>query len=246
MVIHDIFFPTITLSPSYLIAGLGLMGTTITPYLFFWQTKQEVEEHRLIKDSGLAAKKENSVLAPGFIYSNIISFFIIIATASVLHANGVTNIVTAGDAARALEPFAGPLAKYLFAVGIIGAGFLAIPVLVASTGYAIAEAFSWHDSLSDKVDHAKGFYGVLTLSILFGIGIAISGLSPIRALFYSQVLDGMLAPILIFIILFMCNDKKIMGHYVNGFFDNFFGTLAAVIMLLGTLGLFWQLTARAG
>ncbi len=241
VIVHDILLPKISLAPGYLIAGLGLMGTTITPYLFFWQAKQEVEEHRLIEESSNAAKKEDSVLAPGFIYSNIISLFIMISTASVLYSHGITNILTAGDAARALEPFAGPLAKYLFAVGIFGAGLLAIPVLAASTAYAIAEAFGWRDSLSDKIGHAKGFYAVLTISILVGIGIAVSGVSPIRALFYSQVLDGMLGPLLIILILFLCNDRKVMGKFVNGFFDNFFGFLAAGIMFLGTFGLFWQL-----
>lgn len=246
LVLHDIFLPKINVSPSYLIAALGLMGTTITPYLFFWQTKQEVEEHRHVRESNIVIKKEDSILAPGFIYSNVISFFIIISTASVLSNHSGISIATAGDAARALEPFAGPFAKYLFAIGIIGSGLLAIPVLSASTAYAVAETFGWSDSLSDKVNQAKGFYGVLTLSILIGIGIAISGISPIKALFYSQVLDGMLGPVLILLILILCNDKKIMGRNVNGFFDNFFGFLSAGIMLFGTVGLFWQILTHSG
>lgn len=240
-VIHDIFLPNISLTPGYLVAGLGLMGTTVTPYLFFWQTKQEIEEHEKKIEMMKEAKKEDAILAPGFIYSNIISLFIIISTASVLHHNGVTNIITAGDAARALEPFAGSLAKYLFAVGIFGAGLLAIPVLAASTAYAIAESFGWRDSLSDKVAKARGFYTVLTLSILIGIAISLSGISPIRALFYSQVLDGILGPILIILILFLCNDKKVMGKFTNPFFDNLFGILAAAVMLFGSVSLFWQL-----
>lgn len=244
LVFHDIFFPKIDLSLNFLIAALGLMGTTITPYLFFWQTKQQVEEHRRLAQSNAAIKKEDSNLAPGFIYSNIISFFIMISTASVLSGHGGIAITTAGDAARALEPFAGPFAKYLFAIGIIGSGLLAIPVLAASTAYSISETFGWRDSLSDKVNHAKGFYGVLTLSIIIGIGIAISGVSPIKALFYSQVLDGILGPVLILLILFMCNDKKIMGIRVNGWFDNFFGSLCVIIMLLASLGLIFQILHR--
>ncbi len=232
--------PTISVSIDYFVIALALMGTTITPFLFFWQTKEEVEERKSIETLQKEAKVEDLRVAPGFIFSNIISLFIIISTATVLHGHGTYSIVSAGDAARALEPLAGSFSKVLFALGIIGSGFLAIPIIAASTAYVVAETFGWRDSLSDKLNKAKGFYTVLTASILMGMGIAISGISPLRALLYSQVLGGMLGPILLVLILFMCNDKKIMGTYVNGWFDNFFGWLAVCVMGIGTTGYFWQ------
>ena len=179
-------------------------------------------------------------MAPGFIYSNIISFFIIVATAAVFHTHGIKGIQTASDAARALEPFAGVYAKYLFALGIVGAGLLAVPVLAASTGYVVAELFGWRDSLSDSPRKARGFYMILTISFLFGIAIVFSGIHPVDALLYSQVLGGILAPVLIILILFLCNDKTVMGVYVNGWFDNVFGWLSVILMSVGAAALFWQ------
>lgn len=243
-VIREIFVPSMTPSVPFFLAGLGLMGTTITPFLFFWQSRQGAEEHKAKQELLHEAKKEDKEVAPGFVFSNLISLFIIISTASVFHARGSYVIVTAADAARALEPLAGSFATYLFSFGIICSGLLAVPVLAASTAYVVAETFGWRESLSDRINKAKGFYTVLTASILVGVGIAMSGVSPMQALLYSQVLNGILAPILIILILFMCNDKKIMGTYVNRWFDNVFGWIAVVIMLLGSAGLFWQLVSH--
>ncbi|MBI5613335.1 Nramp family divalent metal transporter [Candidatus Gottesmanbacteria bacterium] len=243
-VARALVFPKIQLDPSYLMAGLGLLGTTITPFLFFWQAKQEIEERRSVLVESQSVREDTRV-APGFIYSNIISFFIIVATAAVFHTHGIKGIETASDAARALEPFAGVYAKYLFAIGIIGAGLLAVPVLAASTGYVVAELFGWRDSLSDSPKKARGFYMILTISFLFGIGIVFSGIHPVDALLYSQVLGGILAPILILLILFLCNDKKVMGTYVNGWFDNIFGFLSVVLMSLGAVALLWQVVTTS-
>lgn len=240
-VLKSVFLPSFQMTPTYLAAGLGLMGTTITPYLFFWQTKEEVEEHKRRSELMKEVKKEDWSVAPGFIYSNVISLFIMISTASVLHARNITQIVTAGDAARALEPFAGVFSEYLFAIGILGAGLLAVPVLAASTAYAVAESFGWRDSLSDKPLHAKEFYGVVTLALLIGIFIALSGIPPMQALFYSQILNGILGPVLIVMILLICRNKNIMGTHVNRWFDNLFGWMAVLIMIGGTVGLFWLL-----
>lgn len=245
-VIREIFVPTITPSVPFFLAGLGLMGTTITPFLFFWQARQGAEEHKSKQELLHEAKRQDREVAPGFVYSNLISLFIIISTASVYHTRGSYTIITAADAARALEPLAGKFATYVFSFGIICSGLLAIPVIAASTAYVVAETFGWRESLSDKVNKAKGFYTVLTASILVGVGIAMSGVSPMQALLYSQVLSGILAPILIILILFMCNDKKIMGTYVNQWFDNVFGWIVVIIMLLGSAGLFWQLMSRTG
>ncbi|MEK7592537.1 MAG: divalent metal cation transporter [Patescibacteria group bacterium] len=238
-VLRAIVFPTVQFERAYLLAGLGLLGTTITPFLFFWQAKQEIEERRSVAVDANAAKEDTRV-APGFIYSNIISFFIIVSTAAVFHTHGIKGIETASDAARALEPFAGVYAKYLFALGIIGAGLLAVPVLAASTGYVVAELFGWRDSLSDSPHKARGFYMILTISFLIGIGIVFSGIRPVHALLYSQVLGGILAPILILLIIFLCNNKKVMGIYVNGWFDNVFGWLSVVLMSVGAIALLWQ------
>lgn len=242
-IVVSIVHPRMTFSLVFFLAAMGLMGTTITPFLFFWQAKQGAEEHRSSRELTHDAKREDRLIAPGFIYSNIISFFIIIASASALHGKGGLGIITAADAARALEPFAGPFATYLFAIGIIGAGFLAVPVLGVSTAYAVAETFGWREGLSLKPASARGFYTVLTGAMVVGVAIAVSGIQPMKALLYSQVLGGVLAPILVSLILIMCNDKKIMGTYVNRWFDNLFGWVTVVVLFLGSAGLLWQVFA---
>ncbi len=240
IVFKETFMPSIKWIPAYFAAAIGAMGTTITPYLFFWQTKGEVEAKVSEQQHLKEAKNEDLLLAPGFIFSQIITLFIMIATGTVLFSNGIKDINSAAEAAKALEPFAGPYAQLLFAVGIIGAGLLAIPVLASSTAYVFAETMGWRDSLSDKVSQAKGFYAVLTLSVLIGVVIAFININPIKALFYSQILAGMLGPFLLILILLLCNKKEVMGKYVNGWFDNLFGWLAVIIMLLSTAVFLWQ------
>ena len=242
-VLGAIVRPKIEFSLSYLLAGVGLLGTTITPFLFFWQAKQGTEEKNSRRELAADAKEEDRLLAPGFIYSNIISLFIMVASARALYGKGGVAIITAADAARALTPLAGPWATVLFSVGIIGAGLLAVPVLAASTAYAVAETFGWRDSLSDRPNKAKGFYTVLTAAMVVGVGIAMSGIAPMTALLYSQVLNGMLGPILVTLILVMCNDKKIMGSIVNRWFDNVFGVVTILVLTAGSVGVFWQLFA---
>jgi NRAMP (natural resistance-associated macrophage protein)-like metal ion transporter len=231
-VLRNLFVPSFKgVDKSYYVAVVGILGTTITPYLFFWQVKEELEEYHTKKQALSDADREDIVLAPGFIFSQIITMFIIIATAATLFHSGI-SIQTASDAARALEPVAGNFAGLLFAAGIIGAGLLALPVLSASTAYVVSETAGWkHDSLNSKIRSAKGFYAVITLSLLAGVAIMVSGLSPIRALYYSQVLAGLLAPFLLILILILANRKRVMGDYRNGWFDNTFGTLAILVML---------------
>lgn len=225
-------------SKSYYIAAVAILGTTITPYLFFWQVKEEMEEHKT-KASALAeVSHEDRTTAPGFIYSQVITIFIIIATGATLFRAGI-SIESAADAAKALTPIAGSAATWLFAIGILGAGFLAIPVLSASTAYVVAETAGWkHDSLSSKIHTAKGFYAVITLSLFAGIAVVISGISPIKALYYSQILNGLLAPFLLVLIIILANRKKVMGELRNGWFDNFFGTLAILIMFAAGILIF--------
>lgn len=238
-----IISPHIEFSMGYFLAGVGLLGTTITPFLFFWQSKQGAEEHNTTKEMRDIAKQEDRLLAPGFLYSNIISFFIIIASAQALSGKNGIAFLTAADAARALEPLAGSGATLLFSIGIIGAGLLAVPVLVVSTAYAVAEVFGWRESLSDRPNKAKGFYMVITAAMVVGVGIAVSGVAPMKALLYSQVLGGMLGPILVLLILFICNDKKIMGIMVNRWFDNLFGWITVIVLTLGSAGIIWQFFA---
>jgi len=243
-VLVSIVHPTTSFTLEYFVAATGLLGTTITPFLFFWQARQGVEEHQKTQELTLEAKREDARVAPGFIYSNVISLFIMISTAAVIHAGGAKGIVTAADAARGLEPIAGPLSKYVFAFGIIGAGLMAIPVLATSTAYAVAETFGWRESLSDAVSRARGFYAVISATMVFGVLVAISGVPPMIALLYSQVLNGILGPILVVLIILMCNDQKIMGRFVNRWFDNVFGWITVVTMVLGSTGMFWQLVFR--
>lgn len=238
-VLREAILPSVTFTPTYFIAAVGILGTTITPYLFFWQTKEEVEEKKPLKATLAEAKKEDTILAPGFIFSNLISIFIMISAGTVLF--GHTEIQSAADAAQALEPLAGRSASLLFAVGIVGAGFLAVPILASSTAYAVAELLNWRESLSEKLHKAKGFYFVISLSLAVGFLIPLLQVNPIKALFYSQIMDGVLAPLLLVLLLLLCNNKKIMGQYRNGWFDNLFGVLAALVMILVTIGMFWQL-----
>jgi len=239
LVLKNLVWPSLTgADKSYYVAAVGILGTTITPYLFFWQVKEELEDYHTKQQALADADREDAVLAPGFIFSQIITVFIIIATAAPLFHSG-TNIQTASDAARALEPIAGHYASLVFALGIIGAGFLALPVLSASTAYVVSETARWkHDSLNSKVYSAKGFYSVITLSLLAGVAIMVTGVSPIRALYYSQVLAGLLAPFLLILILILANRQTVMGNYRNGWFDNFFSTLAIVVMVAAGLLMF--------
>jgi Mn2+/Fe2+ NRAMP family transporter len=231
-VLRSLVIPTLAgVDKGYYVAAVGILGTTITPYLFFWQVKEELEDYRTKKQALTETKREDVILAPGFIFSQVIALFIMIATAATLFNSGV-SIETASDAARALEPVAGRFAGLVFAIGIIGAGLLALPVLSASTAYVVSETARWkRDSLNSKIKSAKGFYAVITLSLLAGVAFLVVGINPIKALYYSQVLAGLLAPFLLLLLLILSNRKKVMGDYRNGWFDNIFGTLALIVMV---------------
>ncbi len=225
-----LFVPTVDFNVDSLQSAVGILGATLTPTVFFWQAESEIEESETGKARRKKAHRMNLVLAPGFIYAQAIVIFIIIATAATLHKNHI-EIKSAVDAARALEPLAGPFAKYLFAVGIIGAGLMAVPVMAASAGYMVAELFNWRQSLSDEIDRAKGFYIVITLALFIGVEIAISGIDPIKALFYSQMFAGFVSPVLVLLLMVMANRKSVMGRFTNTLFDNVFGAVCLVVML---------------
>src|SRR3989344_531651 len=225
--------PAISLNKEFLLASVALIGTTIAPYLFFWEPREVIEDKTPVR----LAKWQNWLQAPGFILSNFVAFMIIVATGTLLFGN-IEGEVTAVQVAQALEPVAGEYAKLLFAIGILGAGFLAVPVLASSSAFGITELLGWREGLSQKFNKAIGFYGLISVSILVGIQIAISGFDPLKALFLSQVIAGLLAPPLIFLILLLANNKKVMGKYTNGWFENIFGVLALLALLASGLVLF--------
>lgn len=231
--------PNIDPSPTYFLGAVGLLGTTITPYLFFWQTSGEIEEKRGVQ----GITRGNLDIAGGMIWSNISALFIVITTGAVLYVNHV-QINTAADAAKALEPFAGMYAKYLFSAGIIGAGFLAIPVLAASTAYAIGGLFGWRRSLTRHVNNAPQFYIVLGLAILVGVQLAVSGVDPIKALLYSQVLDGLIAPVLVVILLLLTSSRKVMGDFVSGRWTRLIGWAAVGVLVVADVAMVYSVATN--
>jgi NRAMP (natural resistance-associated macrophage protein)-like metal ion transporter len=242
--------PQITFSKTQILLITGILGTTISPYLFFWQTSQEVEEQiaegKVTDESRKGTnpeeiKKMRIDTWTGIFLSNLVMFFIIAVCASTLYANGITNIETAGDAARALEPFAGPWAKVLFALGIIGTGMLAIPVLAGSTSYAISESFGWKEGLYRKLSEAKAFYAIISISIVLGILLNFVGIDPIKALIYSAIANGIIAPVILVCIVHISGSKKIMGKYKNSRFMNIVGWITTGLMAITAIAALYSL-----
>jgi NRAMP (natural resistance-associated macrophage protein)-like metal ion transporter len=231
-VIKAFVLPTIQMNRDFLFNAVGVLGATFTPPLFFWQAKEEVEDQKdePRPEQLWRARRVTRSIAPGFIFSQLITVFIMISTATVLFTHH-KMVKTAADAAAALRPVAGPYAEVLFAVGIIGAGLVSIPVLAASTGYMVAETFQWKDSLSDKIDAAKGFYVVITLALFAGAEIALTGIDPVSAMFYSQAMGGFVGPVLLTLLMIIANRKRVMGKQTNGWFSNLFGVLSLVVLI---------------
>jgi NRAMP (natural resistance-associated macrophage protein)-like metal ion transporter len=239
---HHLVRPTIRFDKEQILLVCAILGTTISPYLFFWQTSQEVEEQNLQgredeskwrqNVDGKMIKNIRTDVWSGMFFSNVVMFFIIAACAGTLFASGVTNITTAADAASALRPFAGNFAFWLFAIGIIGTGMLAIPVLGGSTAYAISESFGWKHGLYRKLKEAYAFYGVIIISVLIGIGLNFIGLDPIKALIYSAVANGLIAPVILVFIVRLSSSKKTMGKYANKKGTTWIGWFAIVLMAL--------------
>ena len=237
--LHDGLIPSITFSKNQILLITAILGTTISPYLFFWQTSQEVEEQieegKTTVKSRLGTtdeevKKMRVDVWTGMLLSNLVMFFIIAVCANTLFVNGITNINTASDAAMALSPLAGPWATVLFAIGIVGTGMLAIPVLAGSTAYAMSESLGWKEGLYRKLREARAFYGVISLSIVIGIIINFVGIDPIKALIYSAIANGIVAPIVLVFIVHISGSKKIMGHYKNSRFGNIIGWIVTALM----------------
>jgi NRAMP (natural resistance-associated macrophage protein)-like metal ion transporter len=226
---------------------VAILGTTISPYLFFWQAGQEIEEQKAEGKTTVAERQgasrteiANSKLDVnlGMLASNLVMYFIILTTAATLHATGKTDVSSAADAASALQPLLGPAAKYLFAIGIIGAGLLAVPVLTGSSGYALSEAFGWRHGLDEKVTKAKGFYAIIIVSMVVGMLANYLGLDPIKALVYSAVINGVTSPPLLLLIVMLANRRTVMGKYTNRPWSNIFGWAAFGLMTAATIAYF--------
>jgi Mn2+/Fe2+ NRAMP family transporter len=232
--------PTLSWTRESLMLITGVLGTTISPYLFFWQTAQEVEEEETHKHTALIPKKEVRAMRmdvwSGMFLSNFVMFAIIATAGYALHAHGITNITTADQAAQALRPFAGDFAYILFALGIIGTGMLAIPVLAGSLSYALAETFGWKQGLNKKLHQARAFYGSLILAVVLGLVMNFFHIDPIAALIGSAVLNGLIAPIMLVFVLGIASRKSIMGPLANTKFANAIGWLLTLLMSGAAVG----------
>lgn len=238
-VLRGTLIPRIEWSRAYLFTFVAILGTTISPYLFFWQAAQNAEQDahiraRVVGRPPRAVQRELRTASrdvnAGMFLSNAIMFFIILTAAATLHRAGITDVETAEQAARALRPLAGPGAAVLFTAGLVGTGMLGIPVLAGSAGYAVAEAASWRAGMSESVNTARQFYGVLALAMLIGMALTFSRVNAMSLLVWSAVINGLLAPPLIAIILIVCNNAAIMGSHRNGRALNVLGGLATIIM----------------
>jgi Mn2+/Fe2+ NRAMP family transporter len=226
VVVRATLVPQVSLNSAWLVAALGLLGTTISPYMLFWQANEDAEE--LHQSTTIQANQENATVWLGMIYSNLIAFFIIVAAATTIHRGG-EQMQTLADAAQALSPLS-VIGEAVFIVGVIGSGLLALPVLAGSTAYAVAEVFDWPEGLGSKAAQARGFYLVLLLSLGGGGLISLwPDFRPAHALFYSQVLDGVLLPVVMLILLVLSNDRQIMGQAHNPPWVNWIAGLTIVV-----------------
>lgn len=238
-VLRSTLVPQLSFTPDYFLGAVALLGTTITPYLFFWQASGEIEERRGVQ----GISRRNVDITAGMVWSNLTAFSILVATGAVLYSHH-TTIKTAADAARALEPIAGPYAKVLFAVGVIGAGLLAIPVLAASASFGIAGLAGWRRGLGRHAKNAPQFYVVIGVAFLIAMELAVSAVNPIKALFYSQVLDGLIAPVLIILMLILTSSRKLMGDFANGPITKIIGWAAAALMILADVAVIYQVATQ--
>lgn len=241
--------PDISLQPAYVTLLVAVFGTTISPYLFFWQASQEVEEKKLLSQTNTEQMSETEMKINfrrikidtyiGMGFSNLVAFFIILTAAVTLHRNGLTDIQTSADAAKALRPIAGDFAFFIFSAGIIGTGMLAIPVLAGSSAYAIAEAFDWKNrSLEFHPMMAKRFYGIIIFSTLVGVGLGFLNIDPIKALYLSAVINGVIAVPIMAVMLLMAGRKDIMGIFIIRNKLKFLGWLTVILMTVAVIFMF--------
>ncbi len=242
--------PSITFSKDQIVLVCAILGTTISPYLFFWQTSQEVEEE--IMEGKLTAAQRQEITPKdvknmrldvwtGMFVSNLVMFFIIATTAATLFSHGIHNISSAADAAEALRPLAGDNAYLLFTLGIIGTGLLAVPVLAGSASYALSESLGWKFGLYRKLKQASAFYGVIIISTLIGLVINFIGIDPIKALIYSAVANGLVAPVVLVLIVLISSNKKVMGKWVNHPVVTGLGWAITLLMIMAGAATIWAL-----
>ncbi len=256
-ILYATVVPHISLTFSFLFIITGVFGTTISPYMFFWQSSGEVEEeisHHMVAQRGGIPRLTKKFLkdlkidnTAGMLAAELAQWFIIITTATVLFNHGIHNINTAAQAARALQPLvrtfpdSGQLAKDIFAVGVIGLGFLAIPILAGSAAYALSEAFGWKEGLYRKFSKARGFYGVIIIATLIGLGINFLGINPLKALVFTAVFNGVAAVPLVFLIARINRNKHILGKYVCGKLSRMIVWLTFIVMVTASIALFYTL-----
>ena len=245
-VLAGTFIPTIRFDPAYIGILVALLGTTISPYLFFWQASQEVEDQisigrrRLGQRQGATRFELKYALwdtAAGMVFSEIVAYVIILASGATLFAAGKTDVTSATDAAQALRPLAGDAAALLLAVGLIGAGVLAVPVLTGSAAYALSESFGWRSGLDQKLSRAPQFYLVIVAATLTGMAINFVGINPITALVLSAVVNGLVAAPLLVLVMLVCNDRAAMGERTNGRLLNVLGWTTTIVMGIASVGL---------
>jgi NRAMP (natural resistance-associated macrophage protein)-like metal ion transporter len=240
LIIHSMI-PSITFSKDQILLITGVLGTTISPYLFFWQTSHEIEEEinngkttiRLREGTNDREIRNMRIdTFSGMFISNLIMFFIIAACAATLFSHGITNITSAAQAASALKPFAGDYAFLLFTVGIIGTGLLAVPILAGSAAYTVAEGFKWKSGLFRKLEEARAFYGMIMISTSIGFILTLLGIDPIKLLLFSAVVNGLVAPLILFFIVRMTSRRRVMRDRVNGPISMILGSLILILMII--------------
>ncbi len=242
-VLVNTFVPHIAFTKDYISMIVAILGTTISPYLFFWQATMEAEDVKkkgktIVVDKQMLTTMRNDVNG-GMFFSNLVMFFVILTCGSVLYPNGIHQLTTIEQAAGALRPIAGEASYLLFALGIIGTGLLAIPVLTGSISYMIAETFGWQEGLDLNFLQAKPFYAVIIVSLLIGLVINYTGISPMDGLLYTAILYGVTSPVLIVIVLHIGNNQKIMGDRINKQRSNILGWITFALMTIGALLLLW-------
>ena len=247
-VLHDLVIPKLQWTSSYWMMVVALLGTTISPYLFFWQAAQEVEELRLkgpelgteaeIRRDLRRVKRDTFI---GMVFSNAIAFFIMVLGAAVLYVAGIRDVTSAAQAAQALRPLAGEFAFALFAGGIIATGLLAVPVLASSAAYAVSEAFGWPEGLERRWYEARRFYAIITIATVVGTGLDFTAIDPMKALYWSAVINGVVAVPIMAGLMLLASKKSVMGHFTSGLKTTWFGWSGAAVMGFAVLMMFWDL-----
>ena len=246
-IVHDTFIPSWPKGHEAWATLVAILGTTISPYLFFWQASQEVEEEKamgrrmLVQREGASSREISDRkldVGIGTFFSNLVMYFIILTTALTLHAHGITHVESSAQAASALQPFAGKFASTLFTIGILGVGLLAIPTLTGSAAYAFAETFGWRQGLDRKFRSAPAFYGIIILSTIVGIGLDFANVNPVKALFWTAVINGLLAPFLLVGILVIASDRKIMNEQCSSPLGRIVVALTTLAMFVAAVGMF--------